>query len=306
MLNGPGSRGVSLIEVIVVLAIAGIAAGTIMRVATHQQRQYGRLAARSLALAQLREGGDVLASELAGISPSAGDIYDGGMGRASIDFRAPLASGVLCASPPAGADEIHLLNLSALGAALDTGNDAVSGAWVSPGDSLWIYSAAADTTGARDVWGAYLAMGTAHLEQSCAPHDDSADATVVRAVVSPAVPGSLETHAPVRVFRRARYALYRAGDARWYLGFSDCRPVIREPACAPMQPVAGPYLADTRSAASHGGLTFDYLDASGTPTADRHAVAAIVIHLRADAAAYGSLADTLTAQRTIGLRNTPR
>ena len=308
MLTDPRARGASLLELLVVLAILGVAAAAVTRIATRQQRLYVRLAGRTMADAQVREGSEVLVSALAGIAPAAGDIYDGGLGRSWIDFRSPLATALLCASPIPGASEVDLLHIGlAPGAGRTGGLAATDDSWLAAGDSLLLYDAAADTAGASIVWRAHLVSATAALTRECAPAADSGQADAIRATLSPPTVGALEPHAPARIFRRTRYALYTAGDGRPYLGFSDCRPLVRVPACSPMQPVAGPYLrAAAGPTPGPGGLVFEYLDAGGALTDDRFAVAAITIDLRADVALPGHAPEAVGVRRTVALRNTPR
>ena len=305
MLSGRQRPGVSLIELIVVLAIVGIAAGAITRIATHQQRQYGNMASRSLALAQLRAGADVLVAELAGISPVGGDIHEGGLGRAAIIFRAPLATMVLCAQADTAATEIAVAGVWAV-ASLAGGDDAdvAHDDLPSAGDSILLYDAAADSGRAtvRGPWSAHIVTAAAGAPQSCLP-GDSTEVAVVRATIDPPVGRPLEAHAPARAFRTARYALYRSANGQWYLGFSDCRPLVRTPVCAPLQPVAGPYMPYDGASSTLGGLVFEYLDAGGAITADRLAVAAVRVTLRANAALPGLPEDTVVVTRSIGLRN---
>ena len=304
MLTRFSRRGVSLVELLVVLVVLGIAAGAVTRIAMHQQRHYGRLAARSLALARLREGGEVLSTGLAGLSPAAGDIYEGGMTPTSIEFRATLATGVLCAAPSLGENIIDLVRLSAIPLVIGTDGAGLSEDWISAGDSIWLYDASADTTGSVEAWQAHLVTGLARIRRRCPPASHDTDVLAARATLSPAVRTALEVHAPVRLFRRARFTLYAAGDGSSYLGFSDCRPVVREPACAPVQPVAGPYVTNARR--PEGGSprsTFEYVDANGTPTSNRLDVAGILLHLGANGAMQGRGAEILRVRRVIGLRN---
>ena len=304
MLIRSSRRGVSLVELLVVLVVLGIAAGAVARIATHQQRHYGKLAARSLAFARLREGGEVLSTGLAGLSPAAGDIYEGGMTPVSIEFRAALATGILCDAPSPGERIVDLVRLSAIQPVADMDGAPLRDDWISAGDSLWLYDASADTTGGVEVWHPHLVTAVVRIRRSCPPAADDTDALAARASLSPAVRTTLEPHAPVRLFRRARFTLYAAGDGSSYLGFSDCRPLGREPACAPVQPVAGPYLADARP---RDGVspraTFEYIAADGTPTTDRFTVAGIVVHLGVNGAPPGRRVEALRVRRLVGLRN---
>ena len=306
MLKASPPRGLSLIELLIVLAILGVAGGALSRIATHHQRAYGRLALRTLAGAQLRDGADVLAAGLAGLAPAAGDIYPGGMNHAAIEFRAPLASALLCEGVPPGARELDLAGSPPVDDAHDDGDRPFRAPSVVPGDSLLLYDASADTAGAESAWSAHAVVAAVNVRRPCPPLD-TLPRPIVRASIIPEVRGAPESHAPVRIFRRARYALYRAGDGKAYLGFRDCLPLSREPACAPLQPVAGPYMADAGPRATdRGGLTLEYLDAAGRPVEDAREVATIVATLRAHAGSQAAPADTAVVQRIIGLRNAPR
>ena len=319
MLTIGRSRGVSLIELLVVLALLGIAAGAISRIATSQQRAYRVLAAKTVALGQVREGSEVLASELAGISPGAGDIYDGEMHDASIAFRSAIGTYLLCAAPIGGTSTIDVVPVgpgvsAGAGASedvVDTGDPAGSAVETphdppSVGDSLWIHDAGPDIGSADDHWRAHLITAVEGVRRRCAPSADSGETAAYRMSIVPVPASSLADHAPLRLFRRARYALYHSGDGGWYLGFSDCRPLVRNPPCASMQPVSGPYLPAATGASGGSGLTLAYLDRAGTPTTDPAAVAAIELVLRASAGDAGRSTDTIVGRRVIALRNARR
>ena len=303
MLTRPSRKGASLVELLVVLAIIGVAAGAVTRVATAQQRHYRVHIARVAALGRLREGMDVLTTELMGVAPAAGDIHE--MAGASVVFRAPLAAATVCAAVAPATSELLLAAFSANMDSTDTEGGPVGESWLAAGDSLWVHDAGADTAGASvgEAWHAHVVTAAVSARTTClAP--DSTEVPAMRATVMPAGGSLLEAGAPARAFRTARYALYRAGDGAWYLGFSDCRPLVRSPACAPIQPVAGPYLPAADP--SRAGLLFEYLDAAGAPTDDRLAVVAIRMTLRANAAPAGLPADIVALTRTMAFRNTRR
>ena len=303
MLTRRSRQGASLVELLVVLAILGVAAGAVSRVATAQQRHYRVHIARVAALGRLREGMDVLTTELMGIAPAAGDIHE--MEGASVVFRAPLATVILCATAAPGTSELVLAAFPGTNDSTDTGGDPVGETWFAVGDSLWLHDAGADTAGASvgEAWRSHVVTATVSVRTTCLAAD-STDVPAMRATVKPAIGSLLEAGAPARAFRTVRYALYRAADAEWYLGFSDCRPLVRSPACAPIQPVAGPYSPGGDS--SRGGLVFEYLDAAGAETDDRRAVVAVRMTLRANASPPGLPADTVALTRTMAFRNTPR
>ena len=303
MLTRPSRKGASLVELLVVLAIIGVAAGAVTRVATAQQRHYRVHIARVAALGRLREGMDVLTTELMGVAPAAGDIHE--MAGTSVAFRAPLAAAILCAAAAPATSDLVLSAFPASIDSTDTEGDPVGESWLAAGDSLWVHDAGADTAGASvgEAWHSHLVTAAVSVRTTCLALD-SAAVPATRATVMPGVESLLEAGAPARAFRTVRYTLYRAGDAAWYLGFSDCRPLVRSPACAPIQPVAGPYLPAADP--SRAGLRFEYLDAAGAPTDDRRAVVAVRVTLRANASPAGLPADIVALTRTMAFRNTPR
>lgn len=304
MLRRPAARGMSLVELMIVLAVLGVAAGALSRIATRQQKAYRALATRTMVLGQLREGGEVLAAELAGLTPGAGDIYEGEMNDASIAFRASLGTYLLCATPAPGSGQIDMIRFRATGMPDPSRGDAAAADRPAAGDSLWIHEGGRDITGAGDRWTAHLITGAGEGRGACAPALDSGEVAFARLTIAPALARPLSAYAPARVFRRARYALYRSSDGAWYLGFADCRPVVRTPPCAPVQPVSGPYLGYSPARALRpSGLTLGYLDRNGVPTDDRLAVAAIEIVLRAAAPSSDGRPDTAVARRVVALRN---
>jgi len=113
------------------------------------------------------------------------------------------------------------------------------------------------------------------------------------------VPGAITTGAPVRGFERVRYLLYQPpGDTSWYIGFQPA--ILSSP-----QPLIGPVLPN--------GLTFQYFNAAGAPTAIRTQVARIDITVRARTSAAvrsgGSaprqaIVDSITT--SVALRNNRR
>ncbi len=89
--------------------------------------------------------------------------------------------------------------------------------------------------------------------------------------LGPNVAGAIPLGAPVRGWEAVNYSLYRpAGDTSWYVGFQPA-------GAATPQPLIGPVLTN--------GLTFQYYDVNGNPTAVRAQVARIDITVRARTAA---------------------
>jgi prepilin-type N-terminal cleavage/methylation domain-containing protein len=305
-------HGLSLAELLVVVAVMGIAAGALGRVAVLQQSRYRELSFATQARGQLRHGAELLAAELRGVSAVGGDIYPNEMHDASIAVRATTGSYVLCAPPARGSSDLLVASLDAPG-----GREAVADP-PSAGDSLWLYDTGTMLGGSDDSWRAHLITAAGPVSVPCVVDrhaavpsrptaDDTADSAATarrsyRVSIQPPPSSAVDEHAPARVFRRVRYALYRSSDGEWYLGYSDCRPLVRAPACSTIQPVSGPYLPySAPGTTGPSGLTLSYFDSSGGPTSDRLAVARIEIVLRARTALREK--QTATVQVSAALRN---
>jgi prepilin-type N-terminal cleavage/methylation domain-containing protein len=290
--------GMTLIEVIVVLAILGIAAASVGRIGVRQQTHYRDFADRLLSRSRLREGSTLLAAELRSIAPGAGDLYPGEMHDASIAFRSTVGSFVLCTSAPRGATVIDAIDLT-------PGSDSAT-LFEPPavGDSLWLYDAGTTSSGADDRWIPALIDAVSNVTRPCASDTPSTVRQVARLSLTAPLPSPTEPHAPVRTFRRVRYALYASSDNLWYLGFSDCRPIVRAPACSPLQPISGPYEAHRPSSPSRSGLVLTYLDRDGVRTDDPRAVARIDMVLRTRPDAAGRSPSDAIEHQTLVFRNT--
>ena len=305
-------RGVSLAELVVVIAVMGVAGGALSRVAVHQQRRYRELSVGMQTRAQLRHGAELLATELRGLSAVGGDIYDGEMHDASIAFRATVGTYVLCERPAPGALNVDVASLDAWGTH-DRATDPPS-----PGDSAFLYDTGVELGPSDDSWRAHLVTAATPVSAHCVVADDSTglgeftperapSASFVpprtyRLSVQPPPASSLDPHAPIRLFRRARYALYHSSDGEWHLGYADCRPLVRAPPCATIQPVSGPYLSYAPPGGSRpSGLTLEYFDSAGVQTSDPLLVARIDVTLRA----RGSIGEQETASMSVSsaLRN---
>ena len=89
-----GRHAFTLVELVVVVALLGILMAALMGVVLRQQRFYGAAAEAITTHDNLRQGLDVLESELRGLTPSDGDIY--AMTSSSIEFRAAGGASILC------------------------------------------------------------------------------------------------------------------------------------------------------------------------------------------------------------------
>ncbi len=307
-LGARARRGLSLAEMVVVLAVLGVGLATVSRIGVRQQAHYRDAAARTRTLSSLHEGATILSADLRNVAPPAGDIYPGEMRDASIAFRSTVGTFLLCESAVAGASGIDVIATDALGitaAARSPPDDPPDTEAPSAGDSAWLYDSGVATDGTDDSWRAFVVTSTTRDRRSCGAEPAAVAHEVFHLTLAPAIRGTFERHAPIRSFRRARYALYQSSDGLWYLGFSDCRPIVRSPPCAQLQPVSGPY-EPHRQGGDNSGLTLRYFDDAGNTTDDPAAVARIEMVFRGRANPATRLAWEAEETRTVTFRNAGR
>jgi len=243
-------RGLTLVELCIALTLGSIALCTVTAIGVRQQRLHFALAQRLAGGRPLRHAAQILPIDLRALDPSQGDIAAGEARDTSIQIRATVAGGVLCA-------------LTATEASLVPG-DAANGVLYSSlstpraGDTLWALSDAdtSDQWVGAEITASRIAAGrcAATTPQFVAARDAIA-LGVVLTLSRDATALGMRAGSPVRVTRAARYSIYRASDGGWYLGFRDAAPgggfdVI--------QPVSGPY-------PSRSSLRFRYWSVNGSP-----------------------------------------
>ena len=274
--------GVTLIELVLVLVVGGLIATVAFRTFRSQQRSVGGTVALAEMRAQLRQGLHVLASELRAISPADGDVL--AWTRTGIVLRSVIGSSVVCRR-----ESDTTLVLPPLG--VEHGDGPTS--WLTmpqPGDSLRVLDEARELSASDDAWPAYeiysLAPVAAGEECTRWPGDGPGPAPTLRIRLGgeARVPSTVSVGASIRIFRPARYELYRSGDGSWYLGASECR-AGRLPACSTIQPVSGPY-RPLRRGGEGSGLELAYFDRFGDELdpdlADARHIARIDVTVRAE------------------------
>lgn len=219
--------GTTLAEMVVALALAGVLMGAAARgVTQHLRWQRDR--------AEWQQGDDAARQAVAVL-------------RSEVE-RADGTVTVL------GDTAVQLSAVRVVAVACDTGASrlvvpASVAAWSAPriGDSL----AMADT--ALGEWRtSIVAASSLHSSTRC-----PAGGTRVT-LAAPLAPSALPLLLPARVWRVARYMIYRAGDGSWWLGERSCAP-----ACTSAQPVAGPLATPAQ-----GGLRLSLVVSSdGRPLA---------------------------------------
>jgi type II secretory pathway pseudopilin PulG len=251
-------RGLSLAELVVVIALAGLVGGAVIGTITRQQRFY-RGASELLHVREgVRDAVELLSADVRGMSVAdtvrlAAD--------SAIEFFTTIGASVVCqilagdvGLPPA--DPLGN-SLSAFHAEPDTGDLAL----------IHIESG-----GVNERWERHRISGFVRqsLASSCPPtsrfsRQSDLDAGVDGFTVTLTTPvsGDVKPGAAVRFLRRERYSLYRAGDGEWYMGYRRCN-AIGPSVCVAIQPVSGPYRAYSRDPRATG-LLFEYFDSAGQP-----------------------------------------
>ena len=265
-------RGFTMVELLVAMVLLGLVSAALYRVLVNNQRLYMAQTQRIDLSQNIRAAANILPAEFrqldAGDNP--GDIVS--MASDSITIRAPRWVTFVCVAP--------VLNGVAAGRSM-----TVRG--MAPGQAMFFGSRAA-AVGQDSMYVYNDGDQTSRLDDYYVPAKLTSIAAQVPGTCggAPAQPGTVVTWdgnffggnnvasaitvgAPVWGYERVTYKLFRpAGDTSYYIGY---RP--DQPAGTTMQPIVGPVLSN--------GLTFQYFDSTGAPTAIRTRVARIDITVRA-------------------------
>jgi prepilin-type N-terminal cleavage/methylation domain-containing protein len=247
-------RAFTLVEVVVVLAIGGVAAAAVAGVLFANQRFYRSQEQILETQRSVRDAVQLLAADLRGLDGSDGDIV--ALSDTAVTVKAERALGVLCARPDPFTRAIlvgdHLLY----------GYRAVDPAR----DSALVYRDGDTLLASDDRWlrAPVTATGAAHCP-------DGSPATRLTLGGSAGASGQLDgvtAGSPVRTFEVVRYRLYDDGSRTWWLGMQTFSGgwSATSPLVGPLRP--------------KDGVRFDFLDAGGAPTSDRTAVRQVRITVR--------------------------
>ena len=312
-----GRRGVTLIELIMVLTVLGIVGGLLTNVLIKQQRFNRALTETADSRSRMRDIATILPTDLRGASSIGRDILT--IGLTSMQFRSSIGSSVLCRL--AGAViELPPTTLA---------SGQVLTAWINPpqpGDVVFIYDDGAGRGNADDSWTQFTITDTTSAVNAAwcpaagiDPFTQVADNGARRyRITLNAVPNPLtiKVGAPIRFAREVRYSLYSASDANWYVGYQTCAPsgaVGVAGACGAREILAGPVRAATADTTT-SGLYFLYYRQDGaaiTNAADAALIARIGIGLRTSPQSMsqalqklgGSVAGRDSLRMTVGIRN---
>jgi prepilin-type N-terminal cleavage/methylation domain-containing protein len=267
-------RAFTLTEMMFVLVIFGLVAGATMQIIVRQQKFYASTTDLMAMRNSLRDIGEAIPSDLRGISSVGNDIYQ--MTDSSIKFRLATGVSVVCS--------IGVTRLTAVIPPTTLSSNSAITTWMTApttGDTAFVYNEGASAAVNDDSWQqvpvtAALAVGSCPTASGYTSNATEA-AAAQTITFGTALAANVVTGSVIRFYRTAKYSLYQptAGGA-WYLGFQDCPGAV----CSTVQPVAGPYLAYSASAASTG-LRFVYRDSTGVVTATPAQVARIDIIAKA-------------------------
>jgi len=262
-------RGVTLIELVIVMTMLAIVGGTLVSVLIKQQRFNRALTETADSRSRMRDIATILPTDLRGASSVGRDILT--VGLTSMQFRSSIGSSVLCRI--AGGAVIELPpNTMASGQVLT--------AWINPpkpGDVAFIYDDGAARGNADDSWRQFTVVDTASAVNAAwcpagAPTSftqaaDNGQRRYRITLNAAPNPLSIRVGAPIRFAREVRYSLFAASDNNWYVGYETCVPsgTVGVPgACANREILAGPVRAATTDTTT-SGLYFVYYRQDGTP-----------------------------------------
>ncbi len=302
--QNPSPLGFTLPELMIALCVLLLVTSTIVTMLSRQQRFYRGMDELLRVRTSLRDGVDILSSDLrtASVQDTIRLASD-----TAVEFYSVTGASTICAD--VSGNRIILPPDTLL-------SDVTLTAWASPPEAE-DYAAVYVDSPSRDAtpgWQRFpiASVSTLPAASACAP-----GGALPRAAELPASSRAYEVSltanglvdarrgTPVRFLRRVRYSVYRAGDGLWYLGYRRCGPT----ACVAIQPVSGPY-----ASGGQPPLELTFFTSSGariaTPTSTIQA-ARIEILLRAASpgAVYvpgvgpGVLHDSLAA--TVAPRNGP-
>jgi len=268
------SRGATLIELAVVLALIGIVGSIIGGSLLRQERFYRGATELLGARENVRDAMEVLATDLRGLAVADTVRL---MSDSAVEFFADIGVVSTCSSATgtalglAGRSGSRGNTFTALLTAPDSGDLAV------------IYRAGSDTAGpswerARIESFASRSVATVCPEPTAFAVGEGGSGfllTLAAPLTSPVPAGT-----PIRVIRRGRYSIYRAGDGGWYLGYRRCN-ALGPSVCGAVQPLSGPYRPYS-SDRSQTGLLFEYFDGGDAPAASALDLARVRITARSE------------------------
>ena len=265
-----GEAGVTLIELLIYMVVAGIVMASIYNLMINQSMTYTDQREITDARETVRGAAVLLTSELRQLAASDNDVYF--VARDSVAVRSSYASGIMCIR--SGVDRRYGL----YGVAGDM-------SYVS-GDSALVFATAGSGT-ADDTWRVVAMQGT---QWNPAVWSMTNCAWSVAQTTDLAIQISHDTSivmigAPVRAFRRVQYGIYQDAG-RWWLG-------MKVGGAASYTKLTGPLLPPGAT----GGLVLSYYDSSFNVTAVPANVVMIEVMIRSRSFGQSRHGGTITNRR---------
>ena len=256
----PARCGVTLAELVVVLAMLGLVGSTIGLSLVRQQRFYRGATDLLRSREGVRDAMELLSTDIRGMSVADTVRL---LADSAIEFFANVGSSVVCDAQ--GTTAVGLPGLSPRRA------NALTSFLTQPdtGDIAVFHR---DSMEGVSEWEAHRIsrLAARPIATTCAASSrfgSQAEATVDAAGFLLELETPLSSHvgagAPVRFLRRGRYSLYRASDGSWYLGYRRCN-AVGPSTCGAIQPLSGPYRGYSSNPRTTG-LLFEYFDRAGAP-----------------------------------------
>jgi hypothetical protein len=293
-------RAATLVELIIGITVLAMVLAIAIAQVARLQRTYSAVTDDMEARARLRDGADMLRSELRGIGAAGRSLMS--IADTAIEFYSATGTSTLCLVSPGSTITLPPDTLpsgrilSSWAFAPDVG-DVILILTDSTAPAIPHWQSASVTSVARVPAPAGCPASTEVLT----PPDVAAPQLAYQLQLDSVPAAGIHSGAPVRVVRRVRYDVYRAGDGNWYLGYRTCIS-----ACAGVQPVSGPYGGGARPP-----IVFHFFGRSGAlvsagSVADVARID-IVLHasyprpFRLPGMATGVLSDSVTT--SVALRN---
>ena len=262
-------RGFTIVELLVALVLLGLVSAAIYRVLVNNQRLYMAQTQRIDLSQNIRAANTILSAEFRELDAFDGDIS--AMASDSLVIRGMRWLSFICVPPVLNGNNAGnqmTIRGNAVGTPMFFGSRFIN----ETNDSLLIYLDGNQTTRQDDYYVSARLSATPGNQQ-CPAVGPIAAQPGTRIVFdgnflpNTNVAGAITLGAPVRGFERVRYRIFRpSGDTLWYIGFWPAGQTGYTSLIGPVLP---------------NGLTFQYFNAAGVPTAVRTQVARIDVTVRA-------------------------
>jgi type II secretory pathway pseudopilin PulG len=258
--RGPARSGVTLTELVVVLAMLGLVGSTIGLSLVRQQRFYRGATDLLRSREGVRDAMELLSTDIRGMSVADTVRL---LADSAIEFFANVGSSVVCdvqGGTAVGLPGLSQRRANALTSFLtqpDTGDIAVFHRDSIEGGSEW-EAHRISRLAARPI-GSTCPTSSRFGSQA----EVAAEGAGFLLELATQLSSHVGAGAPVRFIRRGRYSLYRASDGSSYLGYRRCN-ALGSSACGAIQPLSGPYRGYSSNPRTTG-LLFEYFDRAGAP-----------------------------------------